>query len=272
MAPAATGTAATWRTTWLWTGDPGAGSVAGTALNAQIPTEETAGAIRHGGNVSAYSKYLSEMHITVSGLGANCLFLLVDRLLYYPGIDSNSNLSQTLVNGSAISRYNTGTLPRMIRPWLEVQSLTLGATPANFTWGAAGYTAPGPVTGRQHAQTCTLAGGTTTGRLPYSVNLVNQNHVFLPMQSGDRGIISAESVQLSAAMGTASRPLMLTLGVPIAALWVPALNVTCERDFTFQLPSLPRIYDGACLSFLAYNGTGVTSGSVITGELEFIWG
>jgi hypothetical protein len=57
--------------------------------------------------------------------------------------------------------------------------------------------------------------------------------------------------------------------IPITTAFISA-----ERDLLTQVPSLPRIYDGAVLSWLILPGGATTTASATLwqGALEFAWG
>ena len=44
-----------------------------------------------------------------------------------------------------------------------------------------------------------------------------------------------------------------------------------ERDLVNQLPSMPRIYDGANLQWLIFEGANIPTNSPFYGTLEFAW-
>ena len=50
------------------------------------------------------------------------------------------------------------------------------------------------------------------------------------------------------------------------------LGLSAERNFLFELPSLPRIYDGAALYWLWGSGVATPASSAFSGDLNFIWG
>jgi hypothetical protein len=49
-------------------------------------------------------------------------------------------------------------------------------------------------------------------------------------------------------------------------------GVAGERNLVFQLPSLPRIYDDACIIPLFYAGNALAASSPIQGYADFAWG
>jgi hypothetical protein len=49
-------------------------------------------------------------------------------------------------------------------------------------------------------------------------------------------------------------------------------GVAGERDLVNQLPSMPRIIDGACLTWLYFSGAATAANSNFYGAVEFAWG
>jgi hypothetical protein len=50
------------------------------------------------------------------------------------------------------------------------------------------------------------------------------------------------------------------------------IGVAAERDLVNQLPSLPRVFDGACLTWLMYAGAATPVTSAFYGHLDLGWG
>ena len=67
----------------------------------------------------------------------------------------------------------------------------------------------------------------------------------MPLQSGDAGIAEINTIQNSTSY--VSGTYCVALVKEIARLPITTLGVAAERDLVNQLPSLPRIYDGAAL-------------------------
>ena len=104
---------------------------------------------------------------------------------------------------------------------------------------------------------------TTTG-----INCVSP---FLPLATGDKGIQSVQTIQFSAANTGLST---LILCKPIVQIPLhQAAFYPSGRDFVFNMPTLPIIYDGACLAFLLYAGnTVLVQYANFTAILDFVWG
>ena len=102
-------------------------------------------------------------------------------------------------------------------------------------------------------------GATGAGKYNYAV----------PRQSGDAGIAQIDSIQNSSSYVSGSYT--VALYKELARFPVTTLGVAAERDFLNQLPSLPRIYDGAALYFVLGSGAATPANSAFSGNLDFIW-
>jgi hypothetical protein len=66
--------------------------------------------------------------------------------------------------------------------------------------------------------------------------------------------------------------LVVVLARPIFTLPLTAVSVASERDLVNQLPSMPRIYDGANLQWMIYAGASAPINSAYYGNLDVVWG
>lgn len=246
-------------------GSPVANTFAGTSLT-WTSCDESAGngtdifGIRHGGNVTPDSKHvLSGSAITGVATGVPAQLMLVDMQGYYPGINMATNVSQTLL-GSPALRYTNG-----VRAYL-VATATTGGTAHNLTMS---YTNQASTSGRNLPVTVACTVSAIVPHIVHSGTAANNYGPFLPMASGDTGILSVQSVQLSASStaGTAA----LVLARPLLTIPLVAQSVASERDFLNQIPSLPEIKDGACLTWLLFAGAAVAANTNFYGHLEMGW-
>ena len=99
--------------------------------------------------------------------------------------------------------------------------------------------------------------------------LTGNEIVIVPLQAGDSGIRSVQSINLS--VSYVSGVLNLVLCKPLLTLPITTLGVTAERDLVNQFASMPRIYDGACLAWLMLAGAATPVGTPLSGHLEFGW-
>lgn len=91
----------------------------------------------------------------------------------------------------------------------------------------------------------------------------------VPRASGDSGIAQIDTIQNSTSYVSGSYT--VALYKEIARFPVTTLGVAAERDFLNQLPSLPRIYDGAALYFLVGSGAATPANSAFSGHLDFVY-
>jgi hypothetical protein len=94
---------------------------------------------------------------------------------------------------------------------------------------------------------------------------------FLPMEAGDTGMTKAESVTFTG-VSAAAGAVNLYLVRPITSIPIPVGFVASERDLMNQLPSLPKIYNGACLGFLMFAGAATVTGTQVQGYIDVAWG
>lgn len=94
---------------------------------------------------------------------------------------------------------------------------------------------------------------------------------FLPIANGLTGIRRCDNVTFSAA-SNAEGSVSLVLCKPLVSIPLPYGFVAAERDLMNMLPSLPRIYDGACLGFILYLGAVSVAGTMWVGHMDFAWG
>jgi hypothetical protein len=102
-------------------------------------------------------------------------------------------------------------------------------------------------------------GATGTGKYNY----------MMPLAAGDAGIAEINTIQNSTnyVSGTYTVALVKEIGrFPISTL-----GLASERNFLFEFPSLPRIYDGAAMYFALGSGVNTPASSAISGLLTFIW-
>ena len=238
------------------------------------------GTIFHGGNVAPLSKYLTsiEVHSTTS-TGITSWLMLVDILMTYPQLNMNSTSQIALENVAALPRYADG---KGVMMFLEATS-TLGA--ANGVLHSTGftYTNSAGVSGRNVPGTANApaTGGPLTFNLSSIVPTIANSGVtagaygfnfapFFPLAAGDAGVRSVENFQLYIAMGASNAALVLCK--PLAQVPVQNQYVPSGRDFVYNIPTMPRVYDGACLAFLLFCGAAAASPTNFVATLNFVWG
>ena len=257
-------TAGRWYDMSMLNGHPVANPYSGTSLQATQLDASSSGAMWHGGNVNPDTKHIINGGVwSAVGTAVPGVWLVCDFLLFYPGINMNSSASQTLTNPVGLPRYTDG---NGVRAFLVVTTTT-GATAHNFTMS---YTNQAGTSGRTMPVTVACTASAIVGHITHSGTATNNYGPFLPMATGDYGIRSVQSVQLSAASGAGTA--CLVLARPLCAIPIVAASVASERDFLNQLPCLPRVYDGAYIGLLFFAGGATAAASNIYGYLEFAWG
>lgn len=221
--------------------------------------------IWHGGDVSGDTKHLITMGAWANAAtAAGAVIYIVDMLGCYPKIVTNSASVQSLNNTLTIPRYTDG---KGVRAFFS-NNVTNGANAQNF---AMTYTKPGSVGSRSLGAQVANTASCITGHMSHTGVAAGNFGPFLPLAGGDNGIMSVESAQFSAASAGAGF-VDLVLCRPIAALPITTAFIAAERDLVSQLPSLPRIYDGAVLGVIIQAGGVVASTNSWQGYLEFAWG
>lgn len=119
-------------------------------------------------------------------------------------------------------------------------------------------------------------GGTNipqVGKILHSGVAANNYGFFLPLAAGDSGIRGVKTFTLTTAYTTATTlTAALVIVKPICTIPIVAASVAAERNLMSQLPSLPRIYDHACLNFLQFTGGATANATAINGYIETAWG
>jgi len=248
-------------------GTPVANAWAGTALAWRTCDAATCNGTQifglpHGGNVSPDTKHILNVQaLTGVATGVPGQLMLVDLQGYWPGISNNSAVAQTLT-GTPSLRYTNGAGCRLF--W--VQTATAGATAQNI---AVSYSNTTPTSGRTLPVTVAMTASAITPHISHSGTAANNYGPFLPLASGDTGVSNVATVQFSAAnTGTGA----LCLAKPLLTLPLTTVSVAAERDLLNQLPSLPRVMDGACLTWLYFAGAATAASTNFYGAAEFGWG
>ena len=260
-------TAGLWYSLFRGGGNPPADTILGTGTNLafQSLTDATTNAtgIPHGGNVGGYKHLLNAAAQTAAATTAPCVLMLVDLLGFYNITSVTTTGAQTLNNTVTLPRYTDGA---GVQAFITPSTVTGAATP-NIS---IGYTNSAGTASR--ATPATLPIGNTAAAVTsivYSGTGAGKFGPFMPLQAGDAGIRSVQSINLSASY--VSGVLNLVLCKPLLTLPITTLGVTAERDLVNQFASMPKVYDGACLAWLMLAGAATPVASPISGHLEFGW-
>ena len=337
-----------WYQLFTSAGNPTNGVLSGgTNLSFQSLSDQSPGALLHGGNVAPDTKHiLNASAFSASATTMPAVAMLVDLLGYYPMTSITTGGDQAAIHTGTVTFSNTtnlmthstydiasftrvrfttsGTLPAELSLltdyWTVRQSSTTSLLATSFANAIAGTTIDLTTDGAPTTTVTTFLPRSTTGagvqcfitpttvmgsptptmRLTYQDSDGNNTNItpgtlplgrtlapvgmiaysgtgsgkygpFMPLAAGDKGIRAAQQLNISATW--TSGALSWVLCKPLATLPMTTLGVASERDFMNQLPSLPRVEDGACLAWLLYNGGGGTPVSTpFNGAIDFGWG
>lgn len=244
-------------------GYPIANTWSGSALAFQNTNSSSAFSMYTGGNVSTDTKHLINMAaLTGVATGVPGTLMLIDMQGYWPGINVNSLSLQTLT-GTPTLRYTNGVGCRLF----TVATVASGASAHNISLS---YTDQGGATGNTLPVTVSMTASAIVGHIAHSGSAANNYGPFLPLASGDYGVQNVASVTFSAASGAGTCALVLAR--PIAQIPLVTASLLSERDLLNQLPSLPRIYDDACLTWIYFAGAATAASTNFYGANEVAWG
>ena len=102
-------------------------------------------------------------------------------------------------------------------------------------------------------------GATAAGKYNFAV----------PLAAGDTGIASIEQIRNDATY--TSNEYSVALYKELARFPLSTLGLAAERNFLYEMPSLPRIYDGAALYWVWISGVATPANSAFSGHLDVIW-
>jgi hypothetical protein len=238
--------------------------------NAYVGTQYEATQAFGSGNAGIYaptppagkSLHIADMQISTSSTTLPpALFVLCDYLLYYPLIDMDSTDLQTLDNPVGLPRYSDGLGVKMALISYVGQTASAQYT-ISYTneKGVSGRTATGYTNGT--AAVGLLQHGNRSG------GGAGTHSLFIPLQNGDKGVRSVESIINASGSGGFCTLVLLT---PLAQLLVSEANTASEIDYWMQRPSAPRVMQGAYLNFLMSSGGSAVS-SQIRGFINYAWG
>jgi hypothetical protein len=188
--------------------------------------------------------------------------VLVDLQGYWPNVSYATTSVQSL-SGTPTIRYPNGDGCRLYL----VTTATAGSIAQNIR---VSYTDQANVTSNSNFSPMRVS--SVTGQVPNG----RSPNPYLTLAGGSRGVSNCINVAFSAA--STSGLGALCLAKPLAYIpFTTATSVASEREFLYQTPTLPRIHDDACLTFLYVTSVGGTGSSVavntiISGHIETVWG
>jgi hypothetical protein len=249
-------------------GNPGAGTASFASawtlapLSGAVPTtaaalnNTTTGAMLRDTLLNSYTaaRWLSKIEFS-SAPATNSFVMLVDRLSHQGGLDGTLTAAQTTnLPTTALTRYTSGV---GVFAALEIYTAVGGTA----TTATLSYTNQAGTPGRTSKSF--VFGG--------SGNNQPRTTLIVPLQDGDTGVRSVESVTLAATTGTIGafgvtlfKPLLILPIMPFAE------KQTVYDAFLGGASILNEIQDGCCLNFMGRLPSNAAN--FITGDISFIEG
>jgi hypothetical protein len=182
----------------------------------------------------------TQINLTDTGTGTHTVTMYIDR---------------APTNGAGVQAFLT-------------PSVALGAGTPNIQLT---YTDAAGNTGNTTPTTLPQSNATAPiGQIEYSGTGAGKYGPFVPLAAGDSGIRLVEQFNYNVTHTSGTTNLVLCR--PLLTLPMTTIGVAAERDLLNQVPSLPRVYDGACLVWLMYAGAATPVSSAFYGHLDFAWG
>jgi len=231
------------------------------------------GAIAIGDQTSPATKHILSMGAgVVAAAGAPWFILPIDLVGYAKLTTTNvsttgtKTITMTAISNTAanVDRYANG-------EGLRLFIGSYSAMGANAPTMQVTYTNSAGATGKVTTAGCVSTASATSGTILNSGNAANKYGPFLPLAAGDTGVKDIESViwgGTAHASGSVIVGLCKPLCMPIP---VPATGLYNMVDFVNTLPSMPRLKNGANVTFLVF-GTGATTASAtVYANFDYGW-
>lgn len=216
--------------------------------------------LNHGRNVSPLTKHLKRVTVMTSTATALPMpMILCDYLFYYPFIDEGTTDAQSLDNTQTLTRYTDG-------EGVQVMAVSVAGRTGGQTFQFS-YTNSDGVAGRT-SQTVIENAVSVNGSIVTSDRAnANARGPFIPLQAGDTGVRSIESVTMN---GADVGLFALVLVKPLAQLSLRGIDAPVEVNYLLDFGQLPRIVDDAYLNLLACP-RGSLAATALHGDLTVVW-
>ncbi len=231
-----------------------------TPLTSKQISQSTDGGMFHGSNVSPYTKYIRKnMQMCLTATPLPMPMILCDYLMYYPTIGEDTTDEQFLINSVTLPRYTTG-------EGVMVMALSVAARTGGQSF-FINYTNSLGVSGRI-SKTVIQNSVSVIGSVVTSDRAVNlQAGAFIPLQDGDTGVRSIESVTM---LGVDVGLFSLVLVKPLGDTMIRGIDAPVEVDWFLDKKEMPIVEDDAYLSWLVCP-SGSLSAIPIIGTIKTIF-
>lgn len=213
-----------------------------------------------GRNVAPATKHLKRVTVmTATATALPMPMMLLDYLFYYPFIDEGSTDEQLLDNTQSLTRYADG-------EGVQVMAVSVAGRTGGQTFQFS-YTNSDGVAGRT-SQTVIENAVSVNGSIVTSDRAnANARGPFIPLQAGDTGVRSIESVTMN---GADVGLFALVLVKPLAQLSLRGIDAPVEVNYLTDFGQLPTIVDDAYLNFIACP-SGSLAATALHGDVTVVW-
>lgn len=219
------------------------------------------GGIFHGADVSGSKVIRTFGSMLTTATALPMPMILCDYLLYYPFVDEGVTDPQALTNSVGLPRYTDG-------QGVQVMAVSVAGRTGGQTFQIT-YTNQSNVSGRTSVVVLQNSAA-ANGSIVTTQTAVNGSAgPFLPLQAGDTGVRSIQSVQMIS--GSDVGLFALVLVKPLLTTLIRGIDAPVEVDpALMQGLQLPEIKNDAYLNLLCLPN-GSLSGSPIHGYLKTVW-
>lgn len=218
-----------WSSMWTYNKFSGSGVAAGGT--ARTCTNATVGAIPIVNPSGGRDKYLLGAGFNTTALGT---YVFHDRICDISGLNATTTTAQTLTSVTDTRYSGAG-----VQAWVEIYGI-IGTTATTIT---IQYTNQAGTSGRTSKSV--VFGGTNRREVTRAIPI--------PLQDGDTGVRSVQSVTVLATTGTAG-DFGITLKKPLIFAAVGNSSAGVMIDLTSQIPSMPKSVTDICMAIDFYAG------------------
>jgi hypothetical protein len=221
------------------------------------------GGMNHGPSVSPAQKVLRKvMAMTVTATALPMNIKVLDYLMYYPFIDESLDGEEQLMT-------NTATLPRWTDgAGVQIMAVVVAGHATGLTQSfVCSYTNQDGVSGRVTTPVFLNAQFVNGTIITTSLNVAGTSGPFLPLQSGDSGVRSIESLTMT---GSDVGLMTLVLVKPLGQMSMRGIDAPVEVDYLKDFSQLPVIQDNAYINMICCP-VGTLAATAIHGEITTSW-
>jgi hypothetical protein len=262
--PTAVSTVGIWLDLSMSPGNPIPQYYAATPLVSVQMSQSVTGGLYHSGSVYPKSKFVKTLGVMATAATATPMaMILLDYLLYYPFIDEGNTDEQFMnvgvVNPAGLSRSTDG-------KGVQIMAVSVAARTGGQKF-TVNYTNQDGIAGRTTIAVVENT-ATATGNIVSCAPATNLSAgPFLPLQLGDTGVRSIQSVTMQ---GADVGLFTLVLVKPIETLSVRGIDAFCEKNCFMDGATIDKVDDDAYLNFICLP-QGTLNATALHGYMSVVW-